>query len=237
MKEFLGRVAVVTGAARGTGRWLATRAAQEGMCVVLADVDDDGLRALAKHLRKRGAEVLAVPTDVSRADDVAALARRTIKAFGGIHLLVNCASVESGGLSWDATRTDWESVLNVNLWGAIHAVQTFVPHMLEQRAPGHILNAASLEAFVALSPSAPSQAANAAVVAFTENLEHGFRWMGAALHASVLCATSSGRRDERRIADAAFEGIRSRRLYIVPDSPYVGSVRERFDAIAAALPR
>lgn len=63
MKEFIGRVAVVTGAARGVGRWLAHRAASEGMCIVLADTNDVALRDVAKRLRKSGAEVISVPTD------------------------------------------------------------------------------------------------------------------------------------------------------------------------------
>jgi NAD(P)-dependent dehydrogenase (short-subunit alcohol dehydrogenase family) len=241
MNQFIGRVAVVTGAARGVGRWLAHRAAREGMCVVVADTNDDALRDLAKRLRKSGAEAISVPTDVARADAMAALARRTIDAFGGVHLLLNCAAVQGGGLSWDATRTEWESVLNVNLWGAIHAIQEFVPLMHAQAVSGHIVNTASLEALLPLSGSAPSQTANAAVVALTENLEHGFRWMGSSLHASVLCAgplEGAGDRRDRavRITDAVFAAIREQQLYIIPDSGDLGAVRERLDAILAALP-
>lgn len=241
MKEFIGRVAVITGAASGIGRSLAIRSAREGMCVVVADINEGELRDLAKRLAKRGAEVLAVPTDVSRADAVARLARRAVNRFGAVHLLLNCASVNNAGLSWDATRTQWESVLNVNLWGAIYSIQEFVPLMLAQGSPGHIVNAASLDAFLPLSPSAPNQAANAAVVALTENLEHGFRWVGSPLHASVLCAgwpeeDVAPRAHADNTADATFAGIRAQRLYIVPDSPCVGSVRTKLDAISASLP-
>ena len=242
MRSLIGRVAVVTGAARGVGRSIAGRAAKEGMCVVIADVNEGELREVETRLRRGGAEVLAVPTDVSRADSVAGLARRTIDVFGAVHLLCNTASVEDGGLPWDATRTQWESVLNVNLWGAIYGIQEFVPLMLAHGKPGHIVNAASLEAFLPLSPSAPTQAANAAVVALTENLEHGLRWSGSALHASVLCpgwASEAGseRTHGTHAANAVFDAIRDQRLYIVPDSAFVDSVRERFEAIAAAFPR
>ena len=242
MDELIGRVAVVTGAARGVGRSVATRAAREGMCVVIADVNSGELHRLETRLRNHGAEVLAIPTDVSRADSVAGLVRRTLDVFGAVHLLCNMASVRAGGLSWAATRTQWESVLNVNLWGAIYCIQEFVPLMLAQATPGHIVNAASLEAFLPLSPSAPTQATDAAVVALTENLEHGLRWSGSALHASVLCqgwAMESGWERSRasEVAGAVFAGIRDNRLYIVPDSPFVDSVRQRFNTIAADLPR
>jgi NAD(P)-dependent dehydrogenase (short-subunit alcohol dehydrogenase family) len=242
MNELIGRVAVVIGAARGVGRSIAMRAAREGMCVVIADVNGDDLRLLARRLRKRGAEVLAVPTDVSRADAVAGLARRTIEAFGAVHSLFNCASIGGEGFSWDATRTAWESALNVNLWGTIYSIQEFVPLMLAQGTPGHVVNAVSPEAFLPLSPSAPSQSSSAAVVALTENLEHGFRWLSTPLHASVLCRSwpsesSSRRVGTRQVADAAFAGIREQQLYIVTDSPFVETIRERFQAINAALPR
>jgi NAD(P)-dependent dehydrogenase (short-subunit alcohol dehydrogenase family) len=242
MNELIGRVAVVTGAARGVGRSVAERAAREGMCVVVADVNEEELRPLARRLRKRGAEVLAVPTDVSRPDAVALLARRTIEAFGAVHLLFNCASIGAAGFSWDATRTAWESALNVNLWGTIYSIQEFVPLMLAQGTPGHVVNAVSPEAFLPLSPSAPIQSANAAVVALTENLEHGFRWLSSPLHASVLCRSWLSQSTSRRVwarqtADAAFDGIRDQQLYIVTESAFVDTVRERFDAIAAALPR
>ena len=113
--------------------------------------------------------------------------------------------------------------------------------MLAQGSPGHIVNTASLEAFLPLSPSAPNQAANAAVVALTENLEHGLRWLGSPLHASVLCPAwpeegVAPRAHDSSIADAAFAGIRAQQLYIVPDSPFVGSVRTKLDAISASLP-
>jgi NAD(P)-dependent dehydrogenase (short-subunit alcohol dehydrogenase family) len=237
MTDLIGRVAVVIGAARGVGRSLATRAAREGMCVVLADVKEEELRRLAGRLRKRGAEVLSVPTDPSRADAVAALARRTIDAFGAVHLLFNCASISERALSWESARSQWETVMNVNLWGMIHGIQAFVPLMLAQASPGHIVNAVSFEALLR-SPSASMQAANAAVVALTENLEYEFRWHRSRLHASVLCSarrlsspTPVGR--SKQIADAAFDGIRDHQLYIVTETRFAQSARKRCDALSA----
>ncbi|HVF68028.1 MAG TPA: SDR family NAD(P)-dependent oxidoreductase, partial [Pyrinomonadaceae bacterium] len=93
MKEFKGRVAVVTGAASGIGRGLAEACAREGMRVVLADVEETSLAQAERELKGAGAEALAVRTDVSKADDVEALASRTLEAFGAAHILFNNAGV------------------------------------------------------------------------------------------------------------------------------------------------
>ena len=102
MKDLRGKVAVVTGAASGIGLALAKRLGAEGMQVVLADVEPAALAGAAKTLERAGVECLAVPTDVSRADAVAALAERTLDAFGEVHVVCNNAGVFAGGLSWEA---------------------------------------------------------------------------------------------------------------------------------------
>src|SRR5436309_858784 len=127
MKEFKGKVAVITGAASGIGRGLAERCAEEGMKVVLADVEARPLAQTARELSDAGATLLAVPTDVSKASDVENLARKTLQAFGAVHLLFNNAGVGHPGPVWEATLADWEWVMGVNLWGVIHGIRTFVP--------------------------------------------------------------------------------------------------------------
>ena len=96
MKEFKDKVAVITGAASGIGRGLAERCAQEGMRVVLADVEESALAKTGEELKAKGASVLAVKTDVSRAGDVETLAKQTLDAFGAVHLLCNNAGVCAG---------------------------------------------------------------------------------------------------------------------------------------------
>ena len=130
MKEFGGKVAVITGAASGIGRGLAERCAQEGMRVVLADVDEAALARTERELKDAGADVIAVRTDVSKSGDVDALAQRALDAFGAAHLLFNNAGVGAGTTVWESTLADWQWVLGVNLWGVIHGVRTFVPLML-----------------------------------------------------------------------------------------------------------
>ncbi len=149
MKEFKDKVAVVTGAASGIGRSLAERCAEEGMKVVMADVEGPALAQAAKELSAPGVTLLAVPTDVSKASEVENLARRTLEAFGAVHLLFNNAGVGKVGIVWEVTLADWEWVMGVNLWGVIHGVRTFVPLMLAQDTEGHVVNTASMAGLTA----------------------------------------------------------------------------------------
>jgi NAD(P)-dependent dehydrogenase (short-subunit alcohol dehydrogenase family) len=116
MKDFRGKVAVITGAASGIGRGLAERCVEEGMKVVLADIEEEALASTEKEMKAAGASVLAVSTDVSKASDVEALAERTLDVFGAVHLLCNNAGVAAGTTIWESTLADWEWVVGVNLW-------------------------------------------------------------------------------------------------------------------------
>ena len=144
MQMFHDRVAVITGAASGIGRGLARRCAREGMQVVLADIEQAALAETETELRALGASVIGVVTDVSKAADVEALAQQTLDAFGAVHLLCNNAGVGVVRSVWESTLADWEWVLGVNLWGAIHGLRVFVPLMLQQDSECHIVNTASI---------------------------------------------------------------------------------------------
>jgi NAD(P)-dependent dehydrogenase (short-subunit alcohol dehydrogenase family) len=144
MKDFKGKVAVVTGAASGIGFGLAERCAREGMKVVLAGVNEDTLKKAEKDIKKTGATTLVVKCDVSKAQDVEALAKKTLNAFGAVHLLFNNAGVGAGATVWGSTLADWEWTLGVNLWGVIYGVHFFVPIMLKQNTECHIVNTASI---------------------------------------------------------------------------------------------
>jgi NAD(P)-dependent dehydrogenase (short-subunit alcohol dehydrogenase family) len=117
MKEFKGKVAVITGAASGIGRGIAERCVQKEMKVVLADIEEAPLRETEQTLQAKGASVLALRTDVSKASDIETLARKTLDAFGAVHLLFNNAGVQTRRTIWESTLADWEWVINVNLWG------------------------------------------------------------------------------------------------------------------------
>src|SRR5690348_11635505 len=125
MHEFRDRVAVITGAASGIGRALADRCVQEGMKVVLADIEEPALRQAEAERKAAGATTLSAVLDVSKAGDVQALAERSQEAFGGVHLLCNNAGVGGSDSVWESDLADWEWVLGVNLWGVIYGVHYY----------------------------------------------------------------------------------------------------------------
>ncbi len=187
MQEFRGKVAVVTGGASGIGFGIAARAAREGMRIVLADIEADALERAAAELRTTGVEVLAVPTDVARAESVAALAARAIAAYGGVHLLINNAGVVSGGPLWERTLADWEWVMGVNLWGVVHGIRSFVPLMLAQENGGYIVNTASAAGLVTAPSLGIYTVTKHAVVAISETLSAQLAQQGGTVKVSVLC--------------------------------------------------
>jgi NAD(P)-dependent dehydrogenase (short-subunit alcohol dehydrogenase family) len=187
MKEFQGKVAVVTGAASGIGRGLAKRCAQEGMKVVLADIEEQALMRASQELKAAGAQVLAVQTDVSKILDVEALAHKTMATYGAVHLLFNNAGVGAGTIIWESTLADWEWTMGVNLWGVIHGIRTFVPLMLEQQTEGHIVNTASIAGLTSGPGLGIYKVTKHGVVTLSETLYHELAWRGAHIKVSVLC--------------------------------------------------
>ncbi len=172
MDDFRGRTAVVTGAASGIGRALALRCADEGMSVVVADVDRPNLEETRELAAARGARALAVPTDVSRADEVDALAVAARSEFGSIHLVFNNAGVLVPGCAWERSAEDWEWVLGVNVFGCIHGARVFLPILIEQGEPARIVNTASVGGLLVGPFLAPYIVSKHAVVALSEVIYH-----------------------------------------------------------------
>ena len=188
MKEFKGKVAVVTGAASGIGRAIAERLAAEGMTLVLADIEEQALAKAEGELKAKGATALAVPTDVSKAGDVEALAKKTIDAFGAVHVVCNNAGVgPPGGPMWERTVADWQWVLGVNLWGVIHGIRTFIPIMRAQDTEGHIVNTASMAGLASAPWMGIYNVTKHAVVTLSETLYQELALMGVNVKVSVLC--------------------------------------------------
>ncbi len=192
MKDFKGKVAVITGAASGFGREFALRGAQLGMKLVLADVQAEALHATAAELAAAGTEVLAQTCDVRKGEQVEALAQAAMQRFGAIHLVFNNAGVGAGGLIWESTQADWEWVLGVNLWGVIHGVRVFTPLMLacakaDPAYEGHIVNTASMAGMLTPPTMGVYNVSKHAVVALSETLYHDLMLVEAPIGASVLC--------------------------------------------------
>jgi NAD(P)-dependent dehydrogenase (short-subunit alcohol dehydrogenase family) len=187
MRDFEGKVAVVTGGASGMGLGMATRFAEQGMKVVLADVEEPVLEAAVTRLRQAEHDVIGVVTDVSQESSIEALAEKTLSQYGKVHVLCNNAGVGGGsaGAIWESTIKDWQWTLGVNLWGVIYGIHTFVPIMLAQDEEGHVVNTASM---AGLTPSnRPYSISKHGVVSLSEALNEGLRDRGAKLHCSVLC--------------------------------------------------
>lgn len=187
MRDFVGRVAVITGAASGLGREFAREAARRGMRLVLADVEAHALDAFAEELAQVHCEHLAMRCDVSVESNLGALADAAYGRFKEVHLLFNNAGVATGGLSWEASSRDWQWVLGVNLMGVVHGLQAFVPRMLEAGGPAHIVNTASVAGLISPPNMAVYNVSKHAVVALSETLYHDLRLQGAPIGVTVLC--------------------------------------------------
>jgi NAD(P)-dependent dehydrogenase (short-subunit alcohol dehydrogenase family) len=188
MKAFKDKVAVVTGAASGIGRGMAENFVELGMTVVLADIDEERLERQAEVLKGFGAKVLGVATDVSRAEQVEALARKTLDTFGEVHVLCNNAGVSYGEQhSWEIPLEGWNWVLGINLMSVIYGIHFFLPTMLEQNTECHVVNTASLAGFIVNNFNISEGISKHAVVALSESLHTELEAIHSKVKVSVLC--------------------------------------------------
>lgn len=172
-----GNTAVITGAASGIGLAAAKRLALMGMKIVLADIGgtrlDDAARAVSAIAGDDA--VLAVASDVSKADEVDRLADRAFGAFGEVSLLMNNAGVgDNPGKPWE-NRDAWKRLLDINFWGVVHGVEAFAPRMLASARPGLIINTGSKQGITTPPGNLAYNVSKAGVKTFTEGLAHALR--------------------------------------------------------------
>jgi NAD(P)-dependent dehydrogenase (short-subunit alcohol dehydrogenase family) len=179
--RFKGGTAVITGAAGGVGGGLARKAASLGMNLVLADLD--GLDALAATI---DTEAITVPTDVTDPDSLENLAEQAWRRFGRVDLLFNNAGVLRAGLSWEISPEHFQRCFMVNVMGIQHGLRAFVPRLLKDGTPAHIINTASLGGFLCSPMLAPYNASKAAVVSMSESLYGELKMIRAPIGVSVL---------------------------------------------------
>jgi NAD(P)-dependent dehydrogenase (short-subunit alcohol dehydrogenase family) len=175
-----GKVAVVTGGASGIGKAMAARFQAAGMHVVIADVEQGALDATSAELG-----VVGVRTDVSDADSVAALAAAVVERFGTAHVICNNAGVGGGGVIASQTLKDWKWIIDVNLWGVVHGLHSFLPLLLANPDGGHVVNTASMAGLSAWPGIGPYNATKYAVVGLSETL--AIELAGSPVGVSVLC--------------------------------------------------
>ena len=262
MKELAGKTAVVTGAASGIGFAIAEQCARSGMRVALADIEDDALHRAADRLAPLTESVILHTTDVSDPASVDNLAASVANAFGPVHLLVNNAGVGYTGRAWKIKLSDWQWVMGVCFWGAVHGVHSFVPAMIDHGEEAHIVNTASWSGFGSAPRGAPYQAAKTAVVAMTESLYFDLHETAPQIGVSLLCpgytntriteslrnhpddavrasASGSSRQqstwaDPDTVARLVMDAVRDRRFYALADAGvWLPIVKNRFDAVLA----
>jgi NAD(P)-dependent dehydrogenase (short-subunit alcohol dehydrogenase family) len=186
MKELKGKVAAVTGAASGLGRAMALAFAAEGMDVALADVDDTDLSSVENQIQGLGVRAITLKVDVSHADQVETFRDQALTRLGGLHVVCNNAGVSPLGAVWENSVADWQWILGVNLWGVIHGVRAFTPHLIAQDE-GHIVNTASVAGLISPPGSGAYNVTKHAVVALSESLLHDLRERNSNVGVSVLC--------------------------------------------------
>lgn len=189
MKEFHGKVAVITGGASGIGLAMAEQFAREGMKIVLADIERTALDEAASNLKALGAEAIGVVTDVTKAEALVELEKRAVAKFGKVHVLCNNAGIgaHEDVPMWELPLSDWRWTLDVNLWGVIHGIKAFVPGMLAHGEEGHIVNTSSGNGGLVVLPSTPIYATSkSAVSTLTEALHYQLVGAGSKIKVSVL---------------------------------------------------
>jgi len=253
IQDFKHKTAVLTGAGSGFGLECSRIGAALGMNLVLVDVQQDALDRVAAEMEAAGAEVLAMRVDVSKADQMEAMAEATMRRFGAPHFVFNNAGVGSGGLVWENTVADWEWVLGVNVMGVVHGVRVFTPMMLEAATKdpayqGHIVNTASMAGLLNAPNMGVYNVSKHAVVALSETLYQDLALVTDQISASVLCPffvpTGISQSHRNRPADLKVPGVRPTRSQLIGQAmsdKAVGSgkvtaadvAQKVFDAIAA----
>jgi NAD(P)-dependent dehydrogenase (short-subunit alcohol dehydrogenase family) len=170
MRDFAGKTAFVTGGAAGIGLALGRAFAQNGMKVMLADIESETLQAAVKSLQAIGPDVSGTVCDVTDPASVERAAKATFDAFGNVHIVCNNAGVAAGGGIDLISLDNWRWVLDVNLMGVLHGIRSFLPHMRQHGEGGHIVNTASMAGMNGGLGFSPYAASKFAVVAMSEGL-------------------------------------------------------------------
>ena len=230
MKDWTGRVCVITGAGSGIGAGLARHALQQGMQVIGADIDAAGLQRLTESAAAHQSQLSTRALDITDADAVADFAEWVYAEYGKVHLLFNNAGVLGDGKCWERPLRDWRWIIDVNMMGVIHGIHHFVPRMLQQGEPGRVINTASIGGLLGGGTyMSPYQTTKHAVTVLTESLYKELAQEPGEITASVLCP-----------AEVATEIWHSDRLRPADQHVKLGAVEQEFhdviaDNVAAGL--
>lgn len=188
--ELSGKVAVITGGASGIGLATARQLARRGCQLVLVDIEPTALEQAARDLSQIGARVETRTCDVTDYEAMVALAADVVATLGGVHVVFNNAGVAVGGPITEMTHEDWRWIIDVDLWGPIHGVEAFLPHIRAGDEGGHLLFTSSFAGLVPNVGLGPYCVAKYGVVALAEVLHKELRDEG--IGVSVLCPMRVG---------------------------------------------
>lgn len=185
MDTFENKTAFVTGAASGIGFATTQALAREGAQVMMADIDEAKLEEAAAKIRSENGKVETVLCNVLKLEDVEAAAKATQDAFGNVHMVMNNAGVALSGVAGEIPMEDWRWIVDVNLMGVVHGVETFVPMMRAHGEGGYFVNTASMAGHVGMPTMGPYNATKFAVVGYSEAIQQEL--LEDNIGVSVLC--------------------------------------------------
>jgi NAD(P)-dependent dehydrogenase (short-subunit alcohol dehydrogenase family) len=234
-------VAVVTGAASGIGLAVSQALVAEGVQVVMADLNAEGVRRQASRLTELGGVAVARALDVSDPVAVDDVARAAVEEFGALHIAVNNAGIVNRGYSWELPLEEWHRVLDVDLWGVIHGIRSFVPPILTTGDEGHVVNIASMAAVLPIDRLGPYTVAKHGVLGLSDVLRADFHSLGAPVGVSVVMPgmirtgmNPIGTVEPSAVAANVVGAIRGNRDYVFTDDHHADQVEARLTAILAA---
>lgn len=200
-KAYLGKVAVVTGAAAGMGRSLAIQLAEAGARVAVCDVDSLGLEETASRCRAAGAAPVVALVNVAEREAMNTFAARVASELGGVDYVFNNAGIAFAGIVERTEDKDFERVIDVDFWGVYNGTKAFLPYLLESDE-GHLVNTSSVFGLFAVPSQSAYNAAKFAVRGFTESLRQ--EMLASGHNVKVSCVHPGGiRTDVARNATSA----------------------------------
>jgi len=182
LRPLEGKVAIVTGGARGIGFAIATRLADEGGSVVISDLNQEAVDDAARKLTEKGLSAIAVRADVASSDDVKAMVAATLTQWGRVDILVNNAGITRDGLLLRMKDEDWDAVISVNLKGSYHCIKAVLPLMSKQRS-GRIVSISSIAGVMGNAGQANYAASKAALIGLTKTVAREYASRGITVNA------------------------------------------------------
>ena len=169
MKNLQGKNILITGAASGIGQALALEFTAAGSNIIIADINEDGMKQTASQIEAKGGKVVIFRTDISKPEEIESLASRAIKEAGQVDVLVNNAGIGFVSETQNVTPEEWRKILAINLHGPIFLCHYLLPHMIA-RGSGHIVNIASMAGLIGVPGFVPYCTTKFGLVGYSEAL-------------------------------------------------------------------